>query len=253
MKIIHLSDLHFGTQIPGLVERLTDDIRTINPDFIIVSGDVTQRAHVSQFLAAQSFFNDIGKEKILCVPGNHDISLYNLTERLFYPFKKYQKYINSMVCSTYTDDQMAIVGINSVTPFKAMSGYVTQKQLELVANFFQNIPDSTIKIVVMHHNLIRSQRHSIINDAEKIINMFAASRVNLVLSGHIHYPCIEILKRDYISHNMYVITAGTAISHRTTAPNSYNVIEFGEKEFKLVVREFQGDGVVTSSEKLFIY
>jgi 3',5'-cyclic AMP phosphodiesterase CpdA len=248
-KILHISDLHFGTERPGIVATLREEIKKIAPDMVIVSGDLTQRAKTEQFLAAKSFLDSLSNN-VFCVPGNHDISLHNWVERFFYPFRKYKKYIHSLPCDAYNSGQVAILGINSVTPFKPMGGYVTDTQLMKVKKFFGTVPQSTFKVIVMHHNLIRSERHKIINDAEKLINMFSACHVNLILSGHIHYPCIELLKRDYLAHNMYVITAGTAISTRTAAPNSFNTIELEGQHFTFTVYEFDGAKFVINKQQV---
>jgi len=241
IKIAHLSDLHFGTEIPHLVTGVIQDLQVLQPDIIVVSGDLTQRARKSQFKKARQFLATISNAPVICVPGNHDIPLYNIVMRLISPYSNYKKFINSQLCIHHQQDQLAILGINSVTPYKPMGGYITEKQLRLVTDYFANIPIETFKIIVMHHNLIKSQRHQIINDSEKIIEIFSKANVNLVLSGHIHYPWFEQLKRGYISHNMYVITAGTAISNRTEAPNSYNVIEIDpiKKEFRIEFRNYE--------------
>ncbi len=216
---------------------------------IIISGDLTQRALSSQFKMARNFIGMLTNYPVLCVPGNHDISLHNLIERFFYPLKKYRHFITENLSPEHITDEIAILGINSATPFKRMNGYVTEEQLGFVTSFFKKNSDKKLKILVMHHNLIRSERHKIINDSEKIISSFAACNINIVLSGHIHAPLIEQLKKNYLQHNMYIITAGTAISHRTVLPNSYNVIETGETEFKLEVREFNNGNFGLVSEQ----
>lgn len=245
-KLLHLSDLHFGTERPGIVDILVKDCHEINPDIIVISGDLTQRAKHDQYSAVKQFLKNFDDKKILCVPGNHDISLYNPLERFFYPFSKYKKWIASDLCIHYNIDNIAILGINSVTPYKPMGGYVTEKQLKMIGDYFKTQPFNFIRIVVMHHNLIRSERHKIINDADKILEVFANAGVNLILSGHIHFSYIEQIKKSFLRHNMYVITAGTAISTRTTEPNSYNLLEISEKAFTLTIRTF------TDTEQKFI-
>lgn len=240
-KILHLSDLHFGTEIPHIFEALIPDCQRLNPDIIIISGDLTQRAKHDQYDAAKQFIDNFEGKVILCVPGNHDISFYNLFERFLYPFAKYQKWIAPDVYHHYSDDELSILGINSVTAFKPLGGYVTERQLELVGDYFKTQASNVVRIIVMHHNLISSERHRIINDADKILARFADAGVNLVLSGHTHFPCIEKVQKQFIKHNLYVMTAGTAISTRTKAPNSYNVLEINKNEFTFLVREFDGN------------
>lgn len=250
MRIIHLSDLHFGTEVQALLDALINDVDKLKPDLIIVSGDLTQRARHEQFQDAMRAMHRFQQQKQLIVPGNHDISLYNLFERLFLTFNKYQKWVSKIPVS-FENDRVSILGINSVTPYKPMGGYITQEQLDRVKDYFAHQPADNVKIIVMHHNLIRSERHHIINESEKIINVFAKANVNLVLSGHIHLARIEQLKRRFFHHNMYVITAGTAISTRTIEPNSYNVIDIFASHFELTVRFFEQGSFLQKSVKIY--
>lgn len=247
-KIIHLSDLHFGTEIPERVAILLDDIHQMKPDVIVVSGDLTQRALTLQFSAAQKFLYELKQYPVISVPGNHDIALYNMMERFFYPYYKYNRWIKSEFGMEYSDDYFAILGINSVTPFKVMGGFVTEQQLNLVKTYFQS-HQQKIKIIVMHHNLIHSVRHKIINDADKIIDVFASCAVDLVLCGHIHSAHLEQIKRNELKHNLHVITAGTAISTRTIEPNSYNLITFSNEHSKCITRGFQNGHFESIDEK----
>lgn len=251
-KIIQLSDLHFGTEREGIIAPLFQDIAEQRPDIIVISGDFTQRARHREYAAARDFISKLNIKTIINVPGNHDIALYNLIERFGYPLRKYKKYITSELFPSYEDNHIAILGVNSATPYKAMSGFISDNQLAYIVQYFKRLPESVIKILVMHHNLIASERHKNINHAEVIIEAFASCNINLVLSGHIHCAYIEQLKRSHINHNMYVITAGTSISTRTTELNSYNVVELGNNEFKLTVREFDEGHFKTRSIEDFI-
>ena len=42
--IVHLSDLHVGRVDPGIPDRLVASIRSVEPDVVAVSGDLTQWA-----------------------------------------------------------------------------------------------------------------------------------------------------------------------------------------------------------------
>lgn len=249
MKILHLSDLHFGTEIPELIPAVLKSAAELAPDLIIVSGDLTQRARITQFQQTVQFFAKL-KAPILSVPGNHDISLYNPVERLLFPFWKYQHWISKCTFQEWNNEQLAVFGLNSVTPFKGMGGYITEDQLHTVERYFKLHPKKT-KIVVMHHNLIRSERHRIINDADKILAAFGRAGVNLVLGGHIHFAQIELAQKDYLKHALYIITAGTAISHRTSAPNSFNVIKLTPTVFTFSIYNNERNTFTKASENAF--
>jgi len=250
--IMHISDLHFGTETKGMLELIMHDVKSLKPDLIVASGDFTQRAFAHQFKKADHFLKLFEGKNILCVPGNHDISYINPFERFFNTFKKYKKYIHHDINPKINSDKLAILGINTVSPFKSIVGTVTEDQLNTIIHFFQNLPADTVRIVVMHHNLIHSRRHKIISNAEQLIHTMAFVKVNIILSGHLHYACFEQIRRDYFQHNMYVVTAGTAVSKRVRrGQNSYNIVSINSDHFKITVREYDKGQFITRTEKHF--
>ncbi len=87
--LVHLSDLHFGTEQPECIRALGDFCALHQPELIVVSGDLTQRARFQQFYACKQFLESL-KRPYLVVPGNHDIPLFHLWNRFISPFARYQ-------------------------------------------------------------------------------------------------------------------------------------------------------------------
>lgn len=85
-RVLHLSDLHFGTQEQAVLwyDQLFSDLRSElacdRLDAVILSGDVTNRAASDEFDAASAFLRDLkedfglGPHQVVIVPGNHDLS-----------------------------------------------------------------------------------------------------------------------------------------------------------------------------------
>ena len=95
--ILHLSDLHFGSdygfplrrrEVPTLQQTLDETIgqglvRMGSPPIglLIISGDITTRGEGNGFLEAQSFLSSLlprlhlSSDQVVIVPGNHDILL----------------------------------------------------------------------------------------------------------------------------------------------------------------------------------
>src|SRR4051794_24564333 len=102
--LAHLSDLHFGTVDDAIAEALLADVVTpAPPDVLVVSGDFTQRARISQFKKARAYLDRLPTPQIL-VPGNHDIPLYDVLGRFFFPRTRYQQYITDNLIPTFEDD-----------------------------------------------------------------------------------------------------------------------------------------------------
>ena len=51
-KIVHLSDIHFGTADHAVADLVVEKINEIGPDILVVSGDLTQRAKSKEFRQA---------------------------------------------------------------------------------------------------------------------------------------------------------------------------------------------------------
>jgi len=88
-RILHLSDLHFGadddplTRLQSLVSDLKDRREGLgieSLDYLVISGDLTNRGAYEEFERVHDFLSDLVKEmkltaeRTIIVPGNHDLS-----------------------------------------------------------------------------------------------------------------------------------------------------------------------------------
>ena len=58
--LLQISDTHFGTEQPHVVEALVALAAQQRPDVVVLSGDITQRARPAQFRAAKDFVDRLG-------------------------------------------------------------------------------------------------------------------------------------------------------------------------------------------------
>ena len=110
--IVHLSDLHFGRLDVRIIEPLVQRIDSIRPDLVAISGDLTQRARRRQFREARAFLDKLSFPTLV-VPGNHDVPLFNVAERLLDPFRGYRRFVSANLEPAHLDDEVAVVGLNS--------------------------------------------------------------------------------------------------------------------------------------------
>jgi 3',5'-cyclic AMP phosphodiesterase CpdA len=226
--IIHISDLHFGRTEPELEEALRGIILEKKPDLIIVSGDLTQRATKKQFLEAELFFASL-PFPIFIVPGNHDVPLYSFWKRFSRPYANYQKHISDDLEPEYRDDEMAVVGINTVRIFRMKEGSVDQLQTKRVYHMFKGLTPQVFKIIVSHHpfNIPAEHRKRPLARVRKFWKFFEDMHVDLFLSGHLHDTLAHQEDESYkIDPNgSLIIQAGTAIStRRRKEGNAFNII-----------------------------
>jgi hypothetical protein len=114
--LIHLSDLHFGpSYIPKLGETILNDIKTIYPDVVVISGDLTLRARHNEFLRAKEYLDRISKPTLV-IPGNHDQVIFNPIERLVSPLARYRKQISPQIDSSLDANGFFVIGLNDNRP-----------------------------------------------------------------------------------------------------------------------------------------
>lgn len=227
-KLVHLSDLHFGSIRDAAVKPLIETVTAIRPDLIAVSGDLTQRARAEQFRAARAFLDALPAPKII-VPGNHDVPLYNLFAR-FRRLNRYRRAIADDVEPFYCDGEIAVLGINTARSLTFKSGRINARQVARAKDRLCGLSDAMVKIIVTHHpfDLPESyRRRLLVGGARMAIQHLNECRVDLFLAGHFHVagaaPTAFQLPLD--GYSSVVVQAGTAISNRTRSEhNTFNLL-----------------------------
>ncbi|OFZ19194.1 MAG: hypothetical protein A2X94_11260 [Bdellovibrionales bacterium GWB1_55_8] len=233
MRVLaHISDLHFGTEIPTMVRTLKEDLEKLHPDVIAVSGDLSQRARESQFLAARRFLNELPFPQVI-VPGNHDIPLFNLPVRLLNPLGRYRKHISWDLAQTFVDSEVAVFGFNTVRPGKWKSGHLGESELKRLRTFLGSANRKLFKVVVTHHPLVPFR-------ARKVFSVLSDGGADLVLAGHLHRG---VHGRAGLRRRILFAEAGTAVSTRArNEVNGYNVVTVSDDRVVVQIRAWDGKG-----------
>src|SRR4028119_2296902 len=113
------------------------------PDLIIISGDFTQRARVEQFKQASAYLNRLRAAgfKVLAVPGNHDVPLYDVMRRFAAPLDRYKRYIDNNLCPWFENDEVAVLGINTARSLTTKHGRINREQMEMIEERFAGVAE----------------------------------------------------------------------------------------------------------------
>lgn len=228
--LLHISDTHFGTEEPRVVEALVTLAAQQRPDVVVLSGDITQRARPVQFRAAKAFADRLGA-RVLAVPGNHDIALFDLWARFTRPYARYAKAFGSDLEPVHASQDLLVIGVNTTRPWRFKNGEVSAAQIDRVATWLAGARAQQLRVVVVHQPaaVIRAEdRADQLRGHHAALRAWAAAGADLVLGGHIHLP--YTLAQHGLARRLWVVQAGTAVSSRIRleAPNSVNILRWGE-------------------------
>jgi 3',5'-cyclic AMP phosphodiesterase CpdA len=223
--LLQISDPHFGTEQPPVVEALVALARQQRPDLVVLSGDITQRARAGQFRAARAFVDRLGNAPLLAVPGNHDLPLFNLPARLLWPYGGYCQAFGNELEPVHSSDEWLVLGVNTTRPHRHDRGEVSARQIERVADLLMHATPRQLRVVVVHQPIDVIRPEDLTN---RLIGhtaaqeCWAAAGADLVMGGHIHLPYVMPLQG--LLRPLWAVQAGTAVSWRVRAgaPNSVN-------------------------------
>ncbi len=237
LTILHISDLHFGPfYVARVGETLQAAAKELNADIIVASGDFSQRAKPSEFQAARDFLDALPDVPKIVIPGNHDVPLYRVVERVFNPYQQYRKYISDELETVHRQDNAVFVALNTTAPLRAIvNGRIDEHHLNYCREAFRDVPADVAKIVVAHHHFAPAPDYEggdVMPHAKEAMEEFRKMGVDMVLGGHLHrayignsldvYPGID---RD---QGVIIIQSGTTTSRRGRArereKNSFNLI-----------------------------
>lgn len=226
--LLHLSDTHFGTEQPLVMTALLDLAARQQPDLVVLSGDITQRARPAQFQAARAFVDRLGAP-VLAIPGNHDIPLLDLRERLTRPYARYAHAFGSDLEPVWTSPDCLVIGVNTTRAWRHRNGDLSVAQIERVARLLGTAAPGQLRVVVVHQPLAVTElrdRHHLLYGHDEAVRVWAEAGADLLLGGHIHLPYTLALHGQ--ARRVWVVQAGTAVSSRLRpgVPNSVNIVRW---------------------------
>ena len=243
-SIVHLSDIHFGRVNAQVISPLIEAIKSINPDLVAVSGDLTQRARSRQFIEARAFLDELPKPQIV-VPGNHDVPLHNVFTRFARPLAKYRRYINEDLRPFYHDEELAVLGVNTARSLTIKGGRINEEQIDWMQERLSAAnPDST-KVIVTHHPFDLPEGHDerhLVGRARLAMETLADCGADLFLAGHLHvsHTTHSATRYKIKGHSALVVQAGTAASDRGRGEeNSFNVVRIDRPHIEVERFEWQ--------------
>ncbi|MCB1954630.1 MAG: metallophosphoesterase [Rhodocyclaceae bacterium] len=233
-RLLHLSDPHFGTERPQVVEALLACVAVIGFDLAVVSGDLTQRALPGQFRRAARFLARLHAlspaSPVFLNPGNHDVPVLDPIQRFGDPFGPFREAFGTAPESHYEDEYVHLQVLNTTSRWRHKNGVIRAEQVSRSTHALQGICPAKLRVVVTHQPLAPGpgqDSSDLLRGRQAAIRSWRSAGVDLVLGGHIHLPFVTNASHDG-GPPLWVVQAGTMVSRRIRheAGNSFNLIRF---------------------------
>jgi 3',5'-cyclic AMP phosphodiesterase CpdA len=251
-RIAHISDVHFG-RISGkdVVRALVADLVEADPDAVVVSGDLTQRAYSWQYKAAREFLDEL-PDPVLVVPGNHDVwPMWWPLRRIRTPVGRFERVITDDLTPRIKLPRAWIVGLNSAHGRTVKGGRVNWRHTQALRESLRGAPE--VRVLVIHHPLVRvpyASKADVCRGGELLLKAAGSCGVQVILSGHLH-----VVQNIRSEEGPLLVHAGTATSSRGRGPdrtaNSYNIVSLDRESIKVERRDYDGTAFHAVSREIF--
>jgi 3',5'-cyclic AMP phosphodiesterase CpdA len=244
IRIAHLSDIHFGGEIPEAVEAALEAVADFQPTLTVVTGDLTLNGKPVEFHAAAAWLARLPTARMV-TPGNHDTPYWNLVLRALTPFDRYRRYIGEAETAAFDAPGLAARCLNSARGAQPRldwsKGRISIRRLRGLD--WAGDGDGPLKVFGCHHPLLEPVDAPVTGDVSDRGQALAAlieAEVDLVLTGHTHIPFA--LPLTGVEEGGWAIGAGTLSQRLRGTPASFTTILAEDHAFEVVAQGWTGSG-----------
>ncbi|MGD2044772.1 MAG: metallophosphoesterase [Gemmatimonadota bacterium] len=256
LTVLHASDFQCGRPFrQNAAEALVRFADDLGPDVVVVSGDLTQRAKKREFALVKTILRRLPQVPCIVTPGNHDVPLFRVFERLVNPYRNWRSAISPDLNTVTRLEGVTFVALNSSAPRRALvNGRIDPFQIELARDAFASVGPADIRALVIHHHFVPvpdGTDGTPLPRAAELVGAFEDMGVDFVLGGHVHQTHVTTssdLLGERAVPGIPLIACGTTTSWRGRGPeadlNSLNVVRVHEDEVEIVPHILEQEGRV---------
>ncbi|MBL4588518.1 MAG: metallophosphoesterase [Alphaproteobacteria bacterium] len=270
MKIIHITDLHFGPyQWNGNNDKLLERINAFNADLVFNTGDMTTDSLEDEFQQAHDFLAKIKCNNIVSILGNHDkfsrrshdfFRKYIYDGQFVEPkdrskVKKRRVYMNKDVVTLegylyeanfvrlfdIKGKKVMVVALDTCVMHQH-TGFMEEEILHTISDIIKRTPHDCI-LMLTHHPVLSTDNEPLYS-SKHITSFINKHKIGAVFCGHTHD--VAMIKVNDILHNhTYRQFICGSMSGRTTVHdvNMYCSYEnFGEEDEKIIITRMYPEG-----------
>ena len=245
MRILHLTDVHFGGEDPAPTEAAIAFAVDYRPALVVFSGDLTLNGLPREFEAGCAWLNRLPRPRTH-TPGNHDTPYWNLLLRAFTPFARYRRWVGDPWGDAFDGEGFSVRVINSSRGGQPRpdwsKGAIKLESCERAARELREVCPVGLRIVSCHHPLVEAAGAPVtggVHRGAQAAALLAQGGVDLILTGHVHNPFAVPLPTG--DHLTYAVGAGTlSVRTRGTRPG-FNTVEWDADTITVTAQGWAGE------------
>ncbi len=227
VRIVHVSDIHFGCQNAAALAALHAYVAECRPDLVAVTGDITQAGYRREFEAARAWLETL-QTPAISTPGNHDTPYWNVLGRLCWAFRDYGRFIGPDAFESVSAPGLKAVAFNTARGLQPrMNWSKGQARRTDALEVCRLLADEAgVRVAICHHPLMEVTGGPMTGrvwggaEASRIL---AEGGADLILTGHVHMPFAHPL--PFADERTYAVGASTLSLRERGCPAGYNLIE----------------------------
>ncbi|MDR6624883.1 metallophosphoesterase [Caulobacter segnis] len=232
MKLVQISDIHFGGENREAMEAAAHRIEDEAPDLVVVAGDLTLDGKTPEFDAAAAWLSRFSSPRLV-VPGNHDtpfVGPRELYTRFSRPWRRFRDRFGPEDGAAWRGPGITITSLNTARAAQLRwnwsKGAVSRSQIRRVRGDLEAAPASDLKVVVCHHPLMEvlgGPMTARVRGGVDAANQFVQAGADVVLSGHIHLPFVTAI--PFGDGKTQIVGSGTLSLRERGAAPGFNLVE----------------------------
>jgi len=221
---------HFSNRVQrDLVQHMIE----LDPDLVILTGDLTQTALPSEFEAAKHDLQPLlDTRQVFIVPGNHDVYTRGArdSDRISQFFAAWMHRADAPI-GRLDQGELTVLGLDPCRPGVLSSGLLPDEQLDALAKVLAEPEMSDRTVVLALHYPILDPRGAVydnishgLTNASDLIDVLtqAPTRPALIIHGHEHHG-FHVMLDDMPIHNSGSSGYGFEPGRRAAYMNVYDL------------------------------